>query len=383
MSYRIAYVNHVSEMCGAEQSLAVLLSHLDRDVCEPLLIFPGPGALDDVAATLSIQSRWLAVARFRRTRRPARVAAYAMRWDLARRDLARVIREEGIDIVHCNSTTAQLFGGAAARAAGVPSVWHVRDLVRLGPAGRICRRLASHALAISEAVRCEVFRGCGRFPLTVVRNGIDADRFAAAAHAGRFRAALSLGGVPVVAVIGQLVPWKGHEAFLSAFSRIVRHVPDAAAVIAGEDVFGDHPGIRESLERRRDKLGLHDAVKFLGQRDDVADMLSDCDVLAVPSRAEPFGRVALEAMALGKPVVGFDAGGLPEVVVHKQTGVLAPRGNIAAFAEALVAVLSDPDWAQELGAAGHVRVRQCFSAEQMARRIESVYAALIQHGGRR
>ena len=383
MRYRIAYVNHVGQASGAERSLEALLCHLDRGTYDPLLVYPGPGPLDDVARRLGIEVRWLGLARFGRSWRPMGFAAGVARWSLTSCDLAGLIREDEIDLVHANSTTAHLFAGAASRAVGVPAVWHVRDLVRLGPVGRACRELATHTVAISGAVRRSVFGPGGRYAVSVVHNGIDADRFAARARAGRVRSELGLHGVPLVAVVGQLVPWKGHEAFLSAFSAVARDIPEAKALDVGADLFGDHPGREQFLMRRRDALGLRDSVLFLGQRDDVADILADCDVLAVPSRAEPFGRVALEAMALGKPVVGFDAGGLPEVVVDGETGVLVPRGSVGTLGEALLGLLRNPARARALGAAGRVRVRRLFSAGQMARRIESLYTTLLQRKGRR
>jgi len=379
---RVLYLNHVSQVSGAEKSLLELLTAVDRSRYEPILAISGAGPLSDLAAGAGLQVRWLPVKRLKRTRNPLRLLAYLLRLITAVRDLRRVIRRGGIRLVHCNSTTAQLFGGIAARLSGVPCVWHVRDLARIGRLEGMLTMCSCRILAISQAVGQTLTLDPRK--VTVVHNGIDADAFAGGATAGRIRAELQLGpDAPLVAMVAQMVPWKGHGAFLDAMAGIVRELPAARALVVGADLFNDDPGYETALRDKCHELRLDDHVTFMGQRADVPDILADVDALVVPSTREPFGRVALEAMALGKPVVGFRSGGLPEVVEDGVTGLLVPLGDTDALAAAMARLFRDRELARRMGEAGARRVRAQFTAKQMAAKVEAVYAELLAGRARR
>lgn len=293
------------------------------------------------------------------------------------RSLCKAIRKTQPDLLHSNSTTAHLAGAIAAKAMGIPSIWHVRDVVPLGPLGYFLGRMSDRIVAISQAVAHTVRRYASAGQIEVVYNGIDARACAASAQPGTLRAELGLSPrVPVVGMVGQMVPWKGHRVFLEAMRRMSSSIRHASAIVVGSDMFNDHPEYVRELHALQRGMGLSDSVHFLGYRRDVSTVMADIDVLMVPSSSEPFGRVALEAMALGKPVVASDSGGLPEIVVDGLTGRICPTGDAAAFADAVVELLTDRRLTVQYGTAGRERVTSVFPADRVAQSMTLIYEEL-------
>lgn len=332
--------------------------------------------MPDRAGRMGIEVRHLPVRRLYRTVNPVRLLGGAGHVALAVRRIRKLVKAEQVSIIHSNSSTAQIYGAPAGRLSGVPSVWHARDLVPLGWLGGVLCGLSSHVIAISlDVARCLTPSARTAAKISVVHNGIDAESFRRHARPGKIRAELGLSEERnVVAMVGQIVPWKGHRTFIRALAQL----PGAVGLIVGEDLFGDHADLLQSLHDLCLALHVEDRVRFLGWRSDVNDILLDSDVLAVPSVAEPFGRVALEAMALGKPVVGTLAGGLPEVVVPGETGILVPPNDADRLAEGIRALLDDPQRAEAMGRAGLERVRSSFSTAQCARAVEDIYQQLLR-----
>ncbi|MFO7898780.1 MAG: glycosyltransferase family 4 protein, partial [Planctomycetota bacterium] len=340
--HNILYVSHTSQVAGAEHSLRLLLDRLAPRF-RPTVALPGTGPLTDLLDEMGVPYCPAPMIRLKRTRNPARLFRYFRAWRRAVRAVEEMIGELGIDLVHANSTTAHLFASPAARRAGVPSVWHVRDMS--SPGGRLDRMMTRHAAAIvciSEAVRSRlVHPELAAAKTTVIHNGVDAAAFAPGD--GRpVRSELGLdASAPVAGIVGQVVPWKGHDRFLAAAAGAAARVERAQFVVSGDNRFGDFPGILDGLRRQADRLGIGDRVHFLGWRDDPAAVMNALDVLVTASEDEPFGRVVVEAMACGKPVVGFRCGGPVEIVRPGETGLLVEPYDTGAMAAAIVRLLSD------------------------------------------
>jgi len=375
MTHNILLLSAVGVLGGAERSLLQLVRALDRDRFRPIAALPdGPLAAElRVAGAQTVPIEPL---RLRRTLRPDALASAGAGVARAAAGVARAARAHRVALLHANTTTAHLVGAAAGALTHVPCVWHVRDLHTpallrdtLGPAARAI-------VCISGAVRDSL--GASGASARVIWNGIDADAFAAGAGEGDLRAELGLGSAPLVLMVAQMVPWKGHGTLLRALKTLRDALPDACAAIAGGDLFGENAEYEAALRREAANLGLGEAVHWLGWRTDVADLMAACDVVAVPSDAEPFGRVALEAMAMGRAVVGTRAGGLPEVVADGETGLLVPPGDAPALSEALRRVLEDASLRAKMGEAGAQRVRERFSAAAHARAVESLYDEILR-----
>lgn len=161
---------------------------------------------------------------------------------------------------------------------------------------------------------------------------------------------------------------KGHTYLLEAAAQ----VPDAVFILAG-----DGPE-KDSLEAQARKLGLERRVRFLGQRQDVPQLLACCDLFVLPSLFEGLPLSVLEAMASGKPVIATQIGGTSEAVIHGKTGLLVPPRNSTALADAIRSMLANPAMAAQMAVAGKQRVRALFSSESMVTGVTRVYDALLQ-----
>jgi len=289
--------------------------------------------------------------------------------------LRRHVRRSGARVVHANGVKAAVVAAAAGVAGGPPLVWVKHDYSWDGALGRLVARRAALVVGVSEAVTEDV-RASVR--VRVVRTGI--------AEPGRDRAAArdaleverpELAGAGIVTLVGRRHPVKGHLVALDALAQVRAEEAGTRLVLVGDDD-PHEPAHAERVRRRVEELGLADAVVDLGHRDDAIDVLAASDVVVVPSvpddrgfGREGFGLVALEAMAVGTPVVASADGALPEVLAC--CGVLVPPGDAAALARATVDLLADTPRREALGACGQARARTSFRLDAMAEAMAASY----------
>ena len=192
-------------------------------------------------------------------------------------------------------------------------------------------------------------------------------------------------GSPLVGIVARLEPEKGHATLLDAWPLVIAHVPQARLLIVGEGT------LREALETQAEVLGLLGEpcegdhcvgtrharpgakVVFTGRRDDVPSVTAALDVAVLPSYREAFGLAILEAMALSRPVVATNVGGIPEMVVDGVTGLLVPPHDPEALAGALTRLLTDHPLADMVARAGHDLVHDRFCIDLMVDAIEAIY----------
>ena len=211
--------------------------------------------------------------------------------------------------------------------------------------------------------------------LQVISPGVHVERFAEI-HQVResMRKKLGFGDERVVGWVGRLTEIKDCATFLAAAAEVAAALPTAGFLVVGD---GD---LRESLEAQAERLGLSDRVRFMGHREDVPALMSAMDLFVLSSLNEGFGRVLVEAMAAGLPIVATLVGGVPEVVRHGETGLLVPAGEPAAMAEAVLAILQDMTMARRLWEAGR-REAAAHSVERMVSDFDELYQSLgIQPG---
>ncbi|MGY1827985.1 glycosyltransferase family 4 protein [Blastococcus sp. SYSU DS0541] len=297
------------------------------------------------------------------------------------------IRRHRYDVVHTHTSVAGAMGRVAAWSAGTPVRVHMLHAYA-GHAGvpqpkRSLYRLVERALGLftthyvagsafirDVGVRSRLFRpgDCTVIPYSTrmaVGDGAAADR-------ARLRGELGLPpDVPLIALVGRIEEQKGVDLLVRAVPAVLAQVPRAHVVVVGD---GTRRGESEALAR---ELGIADHVHVTGWRHDLPDVMRAIDVLALPSRWEAFGIVNLEAMAAAKPVVGFAVEGIPEVVVHGETGLLSPAGDVEGLARDLVRVLTDPELAARLGAAGRRRFVEHFAPERMVQAHVALYDELL------
>jgi len=284
--------------------------------------------------------------------------------------LAAWLRREHIQVIHTHLSTASLLGSLAARMTGVPSLATVHGLNT-----RTCYNYAHGIIAVSNAVKQHlVAQGLPAERISVIHNGVDLRAFARPDSSGEVRRAWRLPeAAPVLVTIGRLAPTKGHADLLHALAILVRDPGWRELRLL---VVGAGPLLSE-LRRLAERLELAQRTVFAGFQRDVLPSLQAAEVFVLPSVQEGLSLSALEAMALGKPVVACRVGGTPEVVVDGETGILVAPGQPAELARALDQLLSNPDQARAMGAAGQRRVQEAFDLEKMVTRIEGVYQRLV------
>jgi glycosyltransferase involved in cell wall biosynthesis len=182
--------------------------------------------------------------------------------------------------------------------------------------------------------------------------------------------------VPLVGIVARLVPIKAHEDFLEAARLIVQGMPEARFLIIGD---GQR---RAELERLVDSLGLRSSVRFLGWRRDLERVYADLDVVALASRNEGSPVALIEALAAARPVVSTAVGGVPEVVLDGQTGLLVPSSEPPALAQAILRLLKDRAYAENLAAAGRTHVYPRHDARRLVKDMRGLYLRELAARGR-
>ncbi len=293
------------------------------------------------------------------------------------RDLART---HEVRLIHCNDAVSiSRIGILAARLAGIPCICHVRGFDRLGRFEHWLADSVDHLIFISGAIQRQFLEQRQQTARQrVVHNGLNLDGFPPDLDGKAVRWELGLQSEkPVIGIVGRLVEWKGHEVFLGALARVAETYPDAQGLVVGGPVVSS-PLLPQQLKRLAASLGLSEAVHFTGHRQDIARLLAAMDILAHTSTApEPFGRVLIEGMAMARPVIASADGGVPEIVLHGETGLLVPPEDVGAFAESMVSLLQDPERAAALGRAGRQRVEAHFTTEQYVRQVQEVYGVVL------
>jgi glycosyltransferase involved in cell wall biosynthesis len=291
--------------------------------------------------------------------------------------LARIMRDAQPDVVHAHDAMAVAL---VAMALQMKHGLARRPLVVA--ARRVDFHLKRHAFSRWKYRHVDVFvaashviagmleqDGIERARIAVVHDGVDVgaiDRQPAIdAHAAFWLPR----GAPLVGNVAALAPHKGQRHLVAAAARVVRELPDARFLILGE---GE---LKDALERQIRDLGLERHVLLTGFRPDAVGVMKSFDVFAMSSVTEGLGSVVLEAMACRRPVVATMAGGLPEVVVPGQTGLLVPTHDEAALAAAISSLLRNAVDRRRLGEAGYARAVAEFSVDRMVERTLAVYSA--------
>lgn len=277
------------------------------------------------------------------------------------RGLARIVETHGIDLVHAHVArdypVAAMAVAPGRRAALVITRHHYLPI----KGNVLYRRLLGRAaiIAVSESVRATVIESLRVAPERVVKiaNWIDLDRHSAARDRAAERHAYGITRRVAIAIVGQLIPLKGHEELLKAAAQVVAERQDVEFLIVGEDAEPGAPFERR-LRQRAAELGLGEHVRFLGYQPDLHGLLTAVDAVAVPSWNEAFSLVAAEAMAAGRPVVASRAGGLVEIVEDEVTGILTPVRDPDALARAVLRLAADPALVERMGHAARDRARR-------------------------
>lgn len=360
---RILHIHHGRAAGGAPLSLARLLAGLDRRRFESRVVVPGPGPAADLFRALDLPVTNLPVAVFYYLAQQPRVtlrtrAQHLLRGGPNRRALARLFAGWRPDLVHLNTALIPV-SGAAARAAGIPVLWHVREVVPGADASaqrfllEAARAQAATLVAISEAAAAP-FRAIG--PVRVIPEGVDVAAWWQPGARAALRAEFAAAPDDFVLLFpGMLLPAKGQGVLAEQLPELCRALPRLRVwFVAGEADLAYGRRLRE----RTAALTAAGRVRWLGWRDDLPGLMAAADaILTLPQGEEGFGLPLIEAMAAGRPVLSSALGPAREILPASEfPGCLVPAAGGAALAAALEGLAADPERRARLGEAGRARV---------------------------
>lgn len=368
----VLFVHQSAEMYGSDKVLLNIASGIQRSGrYRSIVVLPSDGPLK---AALEQQGVTVVVGTVAKISRMAFSPRGMLRLMSELRksvsELRALITQHSVRIVYSN-TIAVLGGAVAARLSGVVHVWHVHELVARpwimrSVFPKLVRQLSDRVIGISGMVSdwlCTAAPGI-ESKLDTIWNGLPDRPATGASAAGAFRAEVgaSDANAPIVAFVGRFNRWKGQGVLVDAANILwERGCRDFRVVFVGSPPLGE-PVHLEKLNRQiavspcADKFTVHDFVS------DVWRVWDACDIAVVPSiEPEPFGLVAIEAMASGKPVVAAAHGGLLDIVEDRKSGLLVEPGNASALADALETLIVDAHLRRTLGEAGRTRQKAVFS----------------------
>ena len=381
----VLFVAHSGEISGgANRSLLSVMEELmRRGIVKASLLVPDKDSeLQKRCGQLGIpvyighyhrccteyRGQWKDIVRFAKIH----LAPLLDRWEARR--LNRVL-PGGFEMVYTNDRMI-VVGGFFARCRGIPHIWHVRSFAdENGVSYRsgylsLMDQFSDRIVLISRALWASFAEKIPEGKLRLVHNGIDPEKYEVQLKEHE--------GIHLL-LTGRIVPAKGHRDAIRATGRLLRSGQKYVQLFfAGQmPPYGENDYL-ESLRREIADAGAAGHVHFLGEREDICDVRSTTDIELVCSSCEAFGRVTVEAMAAGIPVIGTDAGGTRDIIIDGVTGFLYPPGNDQALYERILHCLQNPQEIQEITRMAKRYVQEHFSISETAKRIEDVILELTQ-----
>ncbi len=347
---------------GGQLSLYHLIKRLNRKKFKPQVILPEKGEFYEMLKELGIKIHLVKMREIRKGN-----IADIMKTSF---DIAKIIKKEKVSLIHVNSSRSAIYCGIAAKITRIPLITHIRVIQKEPLYDWVIAFLSTKIIAISKAVR-KRFDYLSDKKVKIIYNGIDVNEFKPGGEK-RLKRELNLKDEFLLASVGNLNPYKGHDYVIMAFKEVKAKIKKVKLVICGE---GEQKSYLMRLSKR---LGLSQDVIFLGRRQDIVDVMDSIDVFLISSFSEPFGRVICEAMACEKPVVGVKAGAIPEIVKDGKTGILCKPKDIKEFAEAIIRLLKDEKLRKEMGKKGRERVEKFFTIERNVKEIENLYDEILK-----
>ena len=288
--------------------------------------------------------------------------------------LAYIFRREKFDIIHCHTSKAGFLGRLAAGLFSDATVFYMpHGHIFYGYFGKlktslfiflekIAARFTDKIITLSGNESAEFLRrGIGKKnQFAVVHNGIDTGYFSRAIGKKSKKRELKIERrSPVVTVIARLEPVKGHGILIEAYGRVAELYPGSVCLLAGDGT------LKAGLKKMVKQLHLQDYFIFLGERNDISEILQISDLIVLPSLNEGLGLALIEALSAGKPVVASNVGGVAEIIINNKNGLLVPAGNPEKLSAAINTILGNPALARKFGNFGKIWAKKHFSEEKM------------------
>lgn len=301
--------------------------------------------------------------------------------------LWRLMIREKPDIVHTHTSKAGILGRCAARLAGVPAIVHTPHghvfYGHFGPLSskmyllveRLMTLITDRLIALTQGEKNDyiALSVCHPKKIVTIHSGVDLNHYTQVkvnVQEKRRYLGLNPEGL-IVGTVGWLLPIKGPIYLLRAMAEVWKSHPQTSLVYVGK---GD---LEEELRKEASRMGVSERVWFLGWRDDIPEILRILDIFVLPSLNEGMGRVLVEAMAAGRPVVASNVGGIPDLVIEGENGILVPAADSKALAHGIGFLISNPDKRREMGDKGR-KMAIRFGTDSMVQKIDRLYLELLR-----
>lgn len=376
------FISHVGSPGGAEYAMLSLAARIPDSTI--MLLEPGP--LVELAEKQGTPCHVLPIPEtIKSVRRSSGLLASVRIAPGVLSLMGQLVRAcRGYDVIVPMSQKAFVLCVLARALVRRPIVWYMNDLIHTEHFSRflskVMVRLANagvdHVIVNSKASKDSWLQAGGAANrCSISYSGIDSARLANLNRQliAEHRAWFSVENKRVAVMVGRIANWKGQHIVLEALSRL----PDVRVVFVGDPLFGEQDYKRELTEYIR-RHHMEDRAWFLGHRNDVLEIMAAADMVVHSSiSAEPFGRVIVEGMMVGTPVIASDAGGPREIIKHGHSGLLTAPGDPDALRNAIQTLTADPHFARQLGQNGRARALELFDADNMVREFQSVRARCV------
>jgi len=377
---KILYFIEALGLGGTEIQLCELLKHLNGEKYQPIVAcIHSRGPLLQAISSLGVR-----IVEFGSGGRISGVWGLSLVFRLS-----RFLKRERISVLHAYLLPTYVLGMLAASLAGTPvKIMSERNVDyyekkryrrrRFKVAGHIAQQLANVIIVNAEAIKRYIIEqhGTPASKIHIVYNGVAFERFDVDNNVQAMKDELGLPlTAPVLGIVASLQPKKDHRTFFEALRIVIDKAPVVQTL-----VIGDGP-LKNELQKRVSELGISSNVRFLGIRRDVPSLLALVDIVVLSSKREGCPNAIMEAMAARKPVVATDVGGVSELVVNGETGLVVSPQNPERLAQGILFLLHNRNKANAMGRAARKRVEQHFSASRMVDKTEELYEELLVSKG--
>jgi len=368
MAVNIAYVHGVGEIGGAEKDLLSYIDLLDRCNFQPHVVCPGKGVFIKEVIKKQVPIAAICVP-------PWRKLKGLIKLPLAVLKLVRIFSYWKIDLIHVNDYWWFPQTYLAARICRIPIVVHLRQQIEPKRIKQYWLKKPNYLFPVSMDIECVLLAmGVNADRVSVLYSGIAINDLKILKSKEEFSCLYSLKeNQIIIGTVANLFPRKGYEYLIEALVEVREHYPQIYCFIIGEG----SQSYRKQLVRLVEKKGLSSNVSFAGFQENVYDFLNSFDLFVLPSLMEGFGIALLEAMAMSKPIVASNVGGVPEVIAQNITGVLVPPKDSKSLANAIVRMLADDSMRQRLGIAARKTIETKFTQDIAMRTMQNYYYTLL------
>jgi glycosyltransferase involved in cell wall biosynthesis len=389
----ILFIHHANDMYGADIGLLHAVQSMDREKYFPIVILPSDmptGMLSPELERLGVEFHFADLGILRRKYLTPRAILPLMLGILRGATFVRsMARNRGVALVYIN-TFVPVSGAIGGRLAGIPVLWHIREILALPrpirwtmyEALRLC---ADRVVCISKAVRESVLKEAPGLAdkSVVVYNAVSVP--ASSKDKGQeieLREELGLQqGALLVGMVGRISHWKGQEILVQAAALVLPSRPDVHFVAVGS-YFADESYYLDKLKALIRTLGLESRFHLADYRSNVTDVYRALDIFVLPSvKPEPFGRVTVEAMTQGRAVIATNHGGTVELIEEGVTGILVPPADPNALASAIERLMADRALREKIGQAAAIYAKENFGLSGHGEQMRNVIDELVMNEG--